>query len=232
LNTGIIREEPVRQRIKDFVSIVASTLPIKEPIYEFGSLQVPGQEGFADLRPIFPGREYIGADMRIGTGVDKVLDLHDIDLPSESVGTVLCLDTLEHVEYPRKALEEIERIVKPGGIAVISSVMCFHIHDYPFDYWRFTPEAFRSILKPFPDSFVGFAGEEKFPHTVVGIGFKGAFPQISEFNRRYEHWKLQQMRLANGTKLKRIAKLIIPPLLYSIFSRMYRVTLWRSRRSH
>jgi len=52
-------------------------------------------------------------------GVDKVLDLYDINVPSGSVGTVLCLETLE-LWYPRKALEEIHRILKPDGIAVIS----------------------------------------------------------------------------------------------------------------
>lgn len=179
----------MRQSIKDFVSIAAASLPIHEPIYEFGALQVPGQEGFADLRPLFPGREYVGADVRAGLGVDVLLDLHDIDLPAESVGTVLCLDTLEHVEYPHRALEEIHRILKPAGLAVISSVMNFQIHDYPQDYWRFTPEAFRSILKPFVGSFVGFAGDEGFPHTIVGIGFKGPVTRLAEFLSRYEDWR-------------------------------------------
>ena len=135
----------MRQTIKDLVSIVVSTLPIKEPIYEFGSLQVSGQEGFADLRPLFPGKEYVGVDMRQGIGVDQILNLHKINLPQESVGTVICLDTLEHVEYPHRALEEIHRVLKPDGIAIISSVMYFPIHDHPDDYWRFTPEAFRSF---------------------------------------------------------------------------------------
>jgi SAM-dependent methyltransferase len=162
----------MRKIIKDFVSIIAKHIPVGEPVYEFGSLQVPGQENFADLRPLFPGKQYFGADMREGPGVDKILNLHEIEMPSEHVGTVLCLDTLEHVEYPHKALKEIYRILKPDGIAVISSVMNFRIHDYPHDYWRFTPEAFKSLLKPFSDSFVSFVGLEDFPHTVVGIGFK------------------------------------------------------------
>ena len=121
----------MRQKIKDLVSIVATTLPIRGPIYEFGALQVPGQEGFADLRPYFPQQDYVGTDMLEGPGVDKLLDLYDIDLPSESVGTVLCFETLEHVEYPHRALEQIHRILKPDGIAVISSVMDFPIHDFP-----------------------------------------------------------------------------------------------------
>ena len=43
--------------------------------------------------------------MREGPSVDVILDLHNIDLPSSSVGTVLLLETLEHVEYPYKALD-------------------------------------------------------------------------------------------------------------------------------
>ena len=55
--------------IKHFVKIYAETLPISEPIYEFGVRQAPMQEGFADLRRLFPGRKYIGADIQEGPGV-------------------------------------------------------------------------------------------------------------------------------------------------------------------
>jgi SAM-dependent methyltransferase len=216
----------VRQIIKDFVFIAAKDLPIGEPIYEFGSLQVPGQEDFADLRPLFHDKRYVGADMREGPGVDKILDLHDIDLPSEHVGTVLCLDTLEHVEYPHRALEEIHRILKSDGTAIISSVMNFPIHDYPYDYWRFTPEAFKSLLKPFAASFVGFAGSEDFPHTIIGIGFKSSSPPLSEFEISYKEWKTSQEIRARIPVLKLIRKLITPPIL----SRKSRKLLGLTRR--
>jgi len=217
----------MRKLIKDFVSIAATTLPIRGPIYEFGALQVPGQEGFADLRPFFPQHEYVGTDMREGPGVDKLLDLHDIDLPSDSVGTILCFDTLEHVEYPHRALEQIHRVLKPDGIAVISSVMDFPIHDYPYDYWRFTPEAFKSILKPFNGSFVGFAGREDFPNTVIGIGFKGVVPQLSEFKIKYEEWKEFQWKELQKSQeevssLIRMVKFLTPPIFYTALSGIYK----------
>ncbi|MBF0526764.1 MAG: class I SAM-dependent methyltransferase, partial [Deltaproteobacteria bacterium] len=136
----------MRELIRDFVKICVQNLSLVDPIYEFGSLQVPGQEGFADLRPLFPGRKYLGADMRPGEGVDVILDLHDISLPPDTAGTVISVDTLEHVEYPRKAMQEIRRILKPDGVVMISSVMAFPIHDYPNDYWRFTPSGFSSLL--------------------------------------------------------------------------------------
>ncbi len=210
----------MRQTIKDLISMIAKTLPIEEPIYEFGSLQVSGQEGFADLRPLFPGKKYVGVDMRHGIGVDQILNLHEIDLPQESVGTILCMDTLEHVEYPHRALEEIHRVLKPKGIGIISSVMYYPIHDHPYDYWRFTPEAFRSLLKPFENSFIGYAGKANFPHTVIGIGFKGNVPEISEFTMRYDEWKEQQEKLRNQG-FRQIVKLLTPPILLPAFSRIY-----------
>lgn len=181
----------MRDSIKHFVKICAETLPVAEPIYEFGALQVPGQEGYADLRPFFPGKKYVGADMREGPGVDVILDLHKIELASESVGTVLTLDTLEHVEYVREAVEEMHRILKPKGIVMMSSVMFFPIHGYPYDYWRFTPEAFKSLLKPFESSFVDFAGSSNFPHTVVGVGCKGSISEnaMGEFTKKIGSWK-------------------------------------------
>lgn len=181
----------MRQLIREFVRICAETLPIPEPIYEFESLQVPGQEGFADLRPFFPGKKYIGSDIQEGPGVDVILDLHNIDLPAESAGTVIVMDTFEHVEFPRRAVEQIYKVTRPNGTVMISSHMREIIHAYPNDYWRFTPECFKSLLKPFPNSFVSYAGKEWFPHTVVGIGFKGPAPPLQKLEEALECWRLR-----------------------------------------
>jgi len=210
----------MRESIKQFVKMCSEILPISEPIYEFGSLQVPSQEGFADLRPIFYGKKYIGADMRQGSGVDVILNLHSIDLPSESTGTVLILDTLEHVEFPLKAMEEAYRILKPNGFVVISSVMNFPIHDHPSDYWRFTPEGFKSILSPFDFSFVDFAGDENFPHTIVGLGFKDSLPKdLNKFKREFKNWKREYSNPQE--KLFRVLiKMWTPPILLDLYRRI------------
>jgi SAM-dependent methyltransferase len=200
----------LRESIKHLVRIVAETLPIREPIYEFGSLQVPGQEGFADLRPIFGGKEYVGCDMREGLGVDKVLDLHHIELPDAIAGTVLILDTLEHVEYPHVAMDEAHRITKSQGTVLISSVMDFPIHEYPYDYWRFTPEAFKSLLRKFDRSYVDFAGDPELPHTVFGVGFKGSADVNDVFLSRIIEWK-RQWYYVEGWNWRQFKALLTPP---------------------
>ncbi len=179
----------MRHATRRFVKMCSEHFELPDPIYEFGALQVSGHES-EDLRTVFPDRTFIGADMRDGPGVDVTLNLHDIELADESVGCVISLDTLEHVEHPRRAVSEIHRILKDGGIAIISSVFEFPIHGYPNDYWRFTPEGFRSLLKVFPHSFVGSYGlSEDVPRTVVGIGFKGPLPEMAGFEKDYANWR-------------------------------------------
>jgi SAM-dependent methyltransferase len=211
----------MRKSIKEFVKICAEILPISEPIYEFGSLQVPGQEGFADLRPFFQNKKYIGADMQKGAGVDVILNLHNINLPSESIGTVLMLDTLEHVEFPRKAIREVHRILKPDGVIIISSVMNFHIHDYPFDYWRFTPEAFKSLLKPFFHCYISYAGEKNFPHTVIGIGFKSGIEKekLDNLELGLNAWKKYWSNPVRNWQGRKIG-LLMPPLFLAVYRKM------------
>ena len=164
----------MRQEAKDFVARVLQKHTGLDPVHEFGSLQVEGQEGFADLRPLFPGREYVGCDMRQGTGVDRIEDLHDLSLADRSVGTAVVIDTLEHVRNPFRAVAELRRVLKPGGLLVVTSVMNYPVHDYPSDYWRFTPEGFRHLLSAFEESEVSWDGEDAFPTGVYGWGRKTA----------------------------------------------------------
>jgi len=189
----------MRDSMKDFMAVCVDNLSFPEPIYEFGALQTEGQEGFADLRPLFPGKQYIGTDFREGRGVDLVLDLHNINLPENSVGSAIVLDTLEHVEYPRKAMDQLHRVLCPNGLVIISSVMRARIHSYPDDYWRFTPGAFESLLKAFPSSFVSYAGDPAFPHAVVGIGFAGPAPPLEKMTRDIEDWQ-KRWSMTNGKK--------------------------------
>lgn len=222
----------MRQLIRDFVEICSRNLDINESIYEFGSLRVDGQNELADLRPLFPNKKYVGADMRSGLGVDVILNLHSIHLSDESVGAVLILDTLEHVEYPHKAISEAYRILKPDGILIISSVMNFPIHDYPNDFWRFTPEAFKSLLGIFDTYFVDYIGNEKFPHTIIGIGFKSQ--PVNGVGKFYESWYNYSMLLKqNKYDWRIIIEMIIPPLVlkflkYLVFKMQYmKLIIWK-----
>lgn len=165
----------MRQEVKDYVGKIIKQHKILEPVCEIGSFQVPGQEGFADLRNLFSGKKYIGCDYQLGTGVDRQENIHYLTFPDESIGTVLILDTLEHVANVYRAMDEAYRVLKPEGLIIVSSVMKFPIHTYPEDYWRFTPKAFELLLEKFEKYEVDYDGDESFPIGIYGYGIKSKY---------------------------------------------------------
>lgn len=205
----------MQRSIKEFVGMCATTLPIVSPVYEFGSRQMPGQEGYADVRSYFTGQSYVGSDYIAGPGVDVILDLHKLDLPDASIGTALLIDVLEHVQFPQQAIAELCRVLKPDGILVVTSVMRFPIHASPYDYWRFTPEGFKSLLQDFPQVFVGFAGDEDFPKEIVAIAAKRDSLELGAFMKQYRLWQVKWTpRLPTLVKaLTRCLAPYLPPLM-------------------
>jgi SAM-dependent methyltransferase len=199
----------VRDHNKAFCRAVAENLDCPGPIYEFGSFQVEGQEGYADLRGLFRGQPYVGCDFRPGPGVDRVEDVSRMTLPDACAGTVLSIETFEHVFEIRRAFDEVFRILKPGGLFVITSPLNFGIHGYPDDYWRMTPSCLRRMLGGYGARLCGSQGHAAFPHTVMAVAVKSPAPadfaaRAEAVRRLYGAWLEDAERsLPPGTKLRR-----------------------------
>ncbi|MBV9126244.1 MAG: class I SAM-dependent methyltransferase [Planctomycetes bacterium] len=161
------------------VRAVAESFDLPGPILEIGSYQVAGQEGITNLRPLFPGRAYLGVDMRPGPGVDQVADVEQLPLANNSVGTVLALSTFEHVPHFWRGFEEIERVLHPDGVLLVSCPFYFRIHNFPGDYWRFTPQALDLMLENYPNRILGWHGPRKRPINVWSVAFREERPAVS-----------------------------------------------------
>jgi len=170
----------VRGNVLELVRVIASLVDLPEPIVEIGSFQVANQPYPSDLRPFFPGKQFIGCDAREGPGVDRVEDVHALSFADGSVGTVLMLETLEHVADPIRALQQVRRVLRPEGFAVLSSCMDTPVHDHPSDYWRFTPQGFDLLVKDMSPRRVFAQGHPLFPHTVAAIARKGGSESVLE----------------------------------------------------
>jgi SAM-dependent methyltransferase len=208
----------VRDQVKVFVKLVSETFDVPEPIVEIGSLQVPGQESSANLRPLFYRKKYIGCDLRLGQGVDRIENAETLSFSDATVGTIIMVDTLEHVQRPYKALDEAYRVLREDGILVISSSMDFPVHLYPSDYWRFTPQCFRLLTERFQARILGTIGYPLNPHTVFGLAFKTSptdpYRKFSSLKQRMHAeldrarlwtWKLRLLsRITGATPLRNI----------------------------
>src|SRR3546814_17037135 len=113
----------MRPAVLEFARDVAGHLPIAEPLVELGARAAEGQEGIADLRGIFGAAEHIGCDIQEGLGVDRIEDIHALTFDDDSVGTIVCPETLEHVADPLRAVPAMHRVLWPSGVCAISSTL-------------------------------------------------------------------------------------------------------------
>jgi SAM-dependent methyltransferase len=183
--SGTTNGGPMNTLLRGMVRAVAETFDLPGPILEVGSYQVEDQEDIADLRSLFPGRPYVGLDMRPGQGVDLVGEVEALPQADASVGTVVALETFEHVRRFWKGFEEVRRVLRPDGALLVAAPFHFHIHSHPYDYWRFTPDAYRLLLEDYPSKIIGWHGPTSRPANVWCLAFREERPAITaaQFDR-------------------------------------------------
>lgn len=135
----------VRGRIRQFIERHADKLG--DEVLEVGSRMTIKEAWWIVNRDLARGN-WTGVDMQPGHGVDVVADLHE--LPQDWTGKftgVLCSEVLEHVAEPWVALPEIRRVVRPGGLAIFTTLFAFPEHGFPDDYWRYTTSGLTRLLR-------------------------------------------------------------------------------------
>jgi len=138
-------------------------------ILEIGSFLVGGQEQL-NLRQLSGNNnEFIGMDMRDGKGVDVVANSHDLPFADEEFDLIINYNTLEHDDDPFKSMKEMKRCLKNDGVLLTSTPCNFYIHDYPSDYFRYTPEGIRLLGKAFKNAEIVAFGHNYFPQQVFGM---------------------------------------------------------------
>jgi glycosyltransferase involved in cell wall biosynthesis len=70
-------------------------------------------------------------------------------LPSGSFDWIVCTGTLTQVRDPFAAVEEIRRLLKPGGCAFLAAPFNVAIREDQPDCWRFTEQGLRALLRGF-----------------------------------------------------------------------------------
>jgi SAM-dependent methyltransferase len=128
--------------------------------------------------------DYTTLDMVDIEGVDIVADAQHIPLKTESYAWVICANLLEHVEEPKKVVNECRTVLKSSGKLLIWVPYYFRYHPDPKDYYRFTEDGIRYLLDEFSEVEVRKAGG--FFAVVLEI-FKTEF---AKFNSVFELiWK-------------------------------------------
>ena len=80
------------------------------------------------------------------------VDLHKTPFESSEFDVVSADQVIEHAVFPHKVMLELHRILKPGGIAIVTSVSYNprHFVEGVFnDYWRFMLDGMMVLSAPF-----------------------------------------------------------------------------------
>lgn len=126
------------------------------------------------------GRRYIKQDITDFDPpcIDVICDVTDMKpISDESIGLVLNLESLEHLPYPQKGIDEIHRVLRPNGLLILTTVMHFKIHRAPKDYWRFTPDGLELLLNRFKILDCTLEGDLKRPKGIWVTARKISHPE-------------------------------------------------------
>lgn len=97
-------------------------------------------------------REYIGVDWKSSyhdqTNVDVFADLCErLPFSDGNADTIVSFQVMEHLPEPEIFIGECFRILKSGGTLLLTIPFMWHVHEAPFDYFRYTRHGIQYLLE-------------------------------------------------------------------------------------
>ncbi len=116
-------------------------------------------------RSLFDGRvrSYYALDAVAGPTLSLVSRAEDLPLATGEFDVVLCTQVLEYVPSPQKAVDEMRRVLRPGGYLFLSVPAVFPRDSDP-EYWRFLPASLHLLLRDFSEIEISAEGS-----TISGL---------------------------------------------------------------
>jgi len=128
---------------EDWIRNQLTKIPSGSKILDAGAGEMPYRKYCAHLD--YRSQDFVAYDGTGSVGLHSGnFDSRDVDIKSEiyniplgdgEMDAVLCTEVLEHLAYPLRALQELKRILKPGGILLITAPVCSLTHQAPHHYY-------------------------------------------------------------------------------------------------
>jgi SAM-dependent methyltransferase len=108
--------------------------------------------GRKPYRAFVPARHYVGLDLdtpelRELGGADLFYAGGKFPVADESFDAVLCSQVLEHIFAPTEFLAEIRRVLRPGGVLLLTTPFAWDEHSQPHDFGRYSSFGLRHVLE-------------------------------------------------------------------------------------
>jgi SAM-dependent methyltransferase len=170
-------------RLLKFVRQLSATIRPEDTLLDVGA-------GDCQYKHFFAGRcKYISQDVGgkddnfTYDKIDIRSEIYDIPLPSGTVDIILCTQVLEHLKYPAKALQEMNRLLKPGGKLYLTVPFASEEHMMPYDYFRYTRFSLDFLMREhgFKPLIIDPQGGR---FITLGKGIKDLFPLLTQATPR------------------------------------------------
>jgi ubiquinone/menaquinone biosynthesis C-methylase UbiE len=114
--------------------------------------------------------------------LDIVSDIVNIPKPDNTFDAILCTEVFEHIPDPTAAVKEFSRLLKPGGILIVTAPFCSMTHFAPYHFStgfnRYFYETHLSLhgfsinsITPNGNYFSYMAQEiNRMPHVAINYG--------------------------------------------------------------
>ncbi len=104
-----------------------------------------------------PNLELVETDVALGERTAIVCDAHDLPFAADTFDGVIAQAVLEHVVDPVRCVEEIYRVLKPGGIVYAETPFMQQVHMGKYDFTRYTDLGHRRLFRNFEEISRGVA---------------------------------------------------------------------------
>lgn len=89
----------------------------------------------------------IGMEYRWTESADFLGDCLSLPLADDCADLVLSQAVLEHVVDPQRAVDEMRRVLRPGGLLYVEAAFMQPVHMAPHHYFNITPYGLRYLLR-------------------------------------------------------------------------------------
>jgi SAM-dependent methyltransferase len=122
----------------------------------------------------------VSFDVYPSTNTTFVADGHQLPVASESVDVVWVQAVLEHVAQPSVVVDELTRVLVPGGLVYAETPFLQPVHEGPYDFTRFTHSGHRLLFGHFDQVSAGPIGG---PGAMLALALRGLVGGLTRSRR-------------------------------------------------